>query len=265
MRKIIYISTLALGLAACTRVPITNRSQLNMLPESEMISLSLSEYSNFLAKNPTLPSSNPNEQMVERIGARISSAVESYFRQRNMANRLEGYKWEFHLVENKQANAWCMPGGKVVVYSGLLPFTQDETGLAFVMGHEISHAVARHGNERMSEGLIAQAGGLALNVALSQKSEQTRNIFLTAYGVGANYGVMLPYSRIHESEADKLGLVFMSIAGYNPNEAATFFERMAKGSGPKPPELMSTHPSDETRIRDIKAFLPEALKYYKPQ
>jgi predicted Zn-dependent protease len=204
MRKLIFVSALTISIAACTRVPITNRSQLNMLPESEMISMSLTEYTSFLSKNQVEPASSPNEQMVERIGARISSAVETYFRQQNMSKRLEGYKWEFHLVDSKQANAWCMPGGKVVVYSGLLPYTQDETGLAFVMGHEISHAVARHGNERMSEGLIAQAGGLALNVALAQKSEQTRNIFLTAYGVGANYGVMLPYSRTHESEADKL-------------------------------------------------------------
>jgi predicted Zn-dependent protease len=265
MRKLVIIGVAALTITACTRVPITNRSQLNMLPESEMIGLSLTEYNTFLSKSIVEPSSSANEQMVERIGARISSAVESYFRQNKMSKRLEGYKWEFHLVDDKQANAWCMPGGKVVVYSGLLPYTQDETGLAFVMGHEIGHAVARHGNERMSEGLIAQAGGLALNVALSQKSEQTRNIFLTAYGVGANYGVMLPYSRTHESEADKLGLVFMAIAGYNPAEASVFFERMSKGSGPKPPELLSTHPSDETRIRDIKAFLPQALKYYKPQ
>ncbi len=259
------MTTLAVTIVACSKVPITGRKQLNMLPESEMIGMSLTEYHDFLSKNPVVPTSNVNEQLVQRVGARISAAVETYMRQNKMAKRIEGYKWEFHLVESKEANAWCMPGGKVVVYSGILPYTQDETSLAFVMGHEIGHAVARHGNERMSQGLIAQAGGVALDVALSQKSQETRQLFASAYGAGATYGVILPYSRTHESEADKLGLVFMAMAGYNPEKAADFWVRMSKSGGAKPPEILSTHPSDETRIKEMKAFLPTAMKYYKPQ
>ena len=155
-----------------------------------------------------------------------------------------------------------MPGGKVVVYSGLLPITQDETSLAVVMGHEIAHAIGRHGNERMSQGLIVQAGGIGLQVAMSQKPQETQNIFLQSYGVASTLGT-LKYSRVHESEADKMGLVFMAMAGYDPSAAVPFWERMAKTGGQKPLEILSTHPSDATRIKDIKAFLPQALKYYK--
>jgi predicted Zn-dependent protease len=179
-----------------------------------------------------------------------------------LSGRIEGYQWEFNTVDNAEVNAWCMPGGKVVVYTGLLPVTQDEASLAIVMGHEIAHAIARHGNERMSQALLVQAGGTALQVALSQKPELTQTIFMQSYGITSQLG-MLKYSRTHESEADKMGLVFAAIAGYDPNVAVAFWERMAKQSAQKPMELLSTHPSDETRIADIKAFLPEAMKYYK--
>lgn len=250
---------------ACSKVPITQRKQVNLLPESQMMAMSLTEYRNFLSHNPPVSASNPDAAMVKNIGSRISSAVEKYMKQSGQANRVEGYKWEFNLVNSKEINAWCMPGGKVVVYSGLLPVTQDETNLAFVMGHEIAHAVARHGNERMSQMLIAQTGGLALDIALSQKPEQTRNIFMSAYGLGANLGVLLPYSRTHESEADKLGMVFMAMAGYNPSNAYQVWDRMsAAAGGGKPPEILSTHPSDATRKKNMKDFLPQAMKYYKP-
>src|SRR5690349_15761692 len=195
---------------ACSKVPITQRKQVNLIPESEMMSMSLTEYRDFLSKNPPAPASDPNAVMVKNIGSRISSAVVRYMKQNGQANRVQGYNWEFNLVNSKEINAWCMPGGKVVVYSGLLPVTRDETTLAFVMGHEIGHAVARHGNERMSQMLIAQTGGLALDVALSQKPEATRSIYESAYGLATNVGVLLPYSRTHESEADKLGIVFMA-------------------------------------------------------
>ena len=158
-----------------------------------------------------------------------------------------------------------MPGGKVVVYSGLLPVTQNETSLAIVMGHEIAHAVARHGNERMSQQMVAQLGGMALDVALSQKSEQTRAIFNTAYGAGTTVGVLLPFSRLQESEADKLGLIFAAMAGYDPREAPKFWQRMSQQGGNKPPELLSTHPSDQNRIKDLQDFMPQAMKYYKPR
>jgi predicted Zn-dependent protease len=182
--------------------------------------------------------------------------------QNGYADRIKGYQWEFHLVNSKEANAWCMPGGKVVVYSGLLPLTQDEPSLAIVMGHEIGHAVARHGNERMSQMLLAAGLGLGLDVALSQKPAETRTMFMTAYGVGAGLGT-LAYSRNQESEADKLGLVFAAMAGYDPHVAIPFWQRMSANGGSKVPEILSTHPSDATRIKDIQAYMPTAMKYYK--
>ena len=264
MKKFLFFIPLFLILS-CSKVPITQRKQMNLLPESQMMAMSLANYRDFLSKNPPVPASNPDAAMVKNIGSRISSAVERYMKSNGQAKRVQGYKWEFNLVSDKQVNAWCMPGGKVVVYTGLLPVTKDETGLAFVMGHEIAHAVARHGNERMSQMLLTATGGIALDVALSQKPEQTRSIFLTAYGVGATVGVLLPYSRTHESEADKLGMVFMAMARYNPSNAYQVWERMGAASGGgKPPEILSTHPSDATRMKQMKEFLPQAMKYYKP-
>ena len=249
---------------ACTKVPISNRKQLNLVPESELLAMSLTEYSAFLKKNPPAASNDPNAQMVKNVGARMKTAVETYLRQNGFASRIKDFKWEFNLVNNKEVNAWCMPGGKVVVYSGLLAITQDEASLACVMGHEIAHTVARHGNERMSQGLMAELGGVALDVALANKSNETRQLFMTAYGAGATVGLILPYSRLHETEADKLGLVFMAMAGYDPKVSIGFWERMAKVGGAKPPEILSTHPSDQTRINNLKAYMPTAMKYYKP-
>jgi predicted Zn-dependent protease len=248
---------------SCATVPLTGRRQLSLVPESEMISMSLTSYTDFLKTN-TISSDKANTAMVKEVGSNISAAVIKYFADNNLSSQLDGYKWEFNLVKNDTTvNAWCMPGGKVVVYSGLLPVTKDNNGLAVVVSHEIAHAVARHGNERMSQEMLAQYGSLALNEALKQKPDQTKKIFSTAYGLGAQFGVMLPFSRQHELEADKLGLIFMAMAGYDPQTAVPFWERMASLGGSKPPEFMSTHPSDATRIEKIKAALPEALKYYK--
>jgi predicted Zn-dependent protease len=249
-------------LVSCAKVPITERKQMNLIPESQLVSMSLSSYRDFLQQHPPVTSGSEAD-MVKRVGARIQSAVTQYMTKNGFASRIQGYKWEFNLVNAPEVNAWCMPGGKVVVYSGLLPVTQDEGSLAIVMGHEIAHAVARHGNERMSQMLVAAGIGIGLDVALSQKPQQTRNIFLTAYGVGSGLGI-LAYSRTHELEADKLGLIFAAMAGYDPNLAVSFWQRMAAKGGPKPPELLSTHPSDSRRITDIKAYLPTAMKYYKP-
>ncbi|MFL5762807.1 MAG: M48 family metallopeptidase [Bacteroidia bacterium] len=264
MKKVIcLIALFTMTTIACQRVPITGRRQVNLVDESQMISMSLTSYKEFLSKNPPEPASDLNAQMVKNLGAKLQKAVETFMKEKGLSNRLDGYQWEFNLVNSKEINAWCMPGGKVVVYSGLLPVTQTEPALACVMGHEIAHAVARHGNERMSQGLLVELGGAALSVALSQKPQATQDIFLQSYGVTSQLG-MLKYSRTHESEADKMGLIFMALAGYDPNEAVAFWERMAKASGGNaPPEILSTHPSDETRIADIKAFLPEAMKYYK--
>lgn len=252
-------------LVACSKVPITDRKQVNLLPESTLNDMARNQYRQFLTENKVVPATDADARMVQNVGNNIKSAVETYLKQNKMTDRIQGYNWEFNLIDNSDANAWAMPGGKVAIYTGILPLTQNETGLAVVMGHEIAHAIARHGNERMSQALLAQLGGIGLSVALNEKPKETQNIFLTAYGVGSTLGI-LKYSRTHESEADKLGLIFMAIAGYNPDEAVAFWERMAKHhSGPKPPEFVSTHPSDATRIKDIKAYLPQARKYYKPQ
>jgi predicted Zn-dependent protease len=251
-------------LTACSKVPVSNRKQMNLLPESELVGMGLTEYKSFLSKNPAVGSSDPDAQMVKRVGQNIQAAVVTYLNNHKMGKRIAGYKWEFNLVNDKTVNAWCMPGGKVVVYSGLLAVTQNEAALAVVMGHEIAHAVARHGNERMSQELMVQAGGAALSTALATKSPETQTAFMTAYGVGSQVGAMLPFSRLHESEADKLGLIFSAMAGYDPREAPAFWQRMAKASGGgAPPELLSTHPSDQTRISDLNKFMPEAMKFYQ--
>lgn len=262
-RKIKFF-ILTLLFVGCAKVPITNRRQMNLLPENQLIGMSLSGYKEFLEKNPPMPDGNANAAMVARVGAKIASAVNVFLSKNKMSDRVKGFKWEFKLVDSKEVNAWCMPGGKVVVYSGLLPVTKDEVGLAFVMGHEIAHAVARHGNERMSQMLLAQTGAVALDVALSNKPSETRAIFNTAYGVGAQVGVLLPFSRTHETEADKLGMVFMAMAGYDPAEAPKVWQRMIDlNKGPKPPEILSTHPGDKTRIENIKKYVPTARKYLK--
>ena len=267
MKKYFVLLAIAGGLllSSCSKVPITNRSQMNLLPESQMISMGLTSYKEFLQKNPPPSPPGPDVELVKSVGARVQAGVSTYLAQNKMSDRIKGYNWEFNLVQSNEVNAWCMPGGKVVVYSGLLPVTQNETSLAIVMGHEIAHAVARHGNERMSQMMMQQMGGLALDVALSQKSQQTRELYNTAYGVASTVGVMLPYSRLHETEADKLGLIFAAMAGYDPQEAPKFWQRMAATGGSKPPEILSTHPSNQKRIKDLQDFMPQAMKYYKPR
>ncbi|MBK6839437.1 MAG: M48 family metallopeptidase [Bacteroidetes bacterium] len=261
-KKLLSFVLLVLFLVSCSKVPITKRKQINLLPESEMMSMSLTSYREFLSQHPPVNGSS-EAGMVKNVGAKISASVTRYMNQNGYAKRVQGYQWEFNLVNSNEANAWCMPGGKVVVYSGLLPITQDESSLAIVMGHEVAHAVARHGNERMSQMMVSTLGGMALDVALSQKSAETRSIFMTAYGAGSVLGT-LAYSRTHETEADKLGLIFAAMAGYDPQKAIVFWERMASKGGAKPPELLSTHPSDQTRIKNLKEFMPTALSYYHP-
>jgi len=232
-----------------------------MLPESQLMSMSLTQYKSFLNENKTIANSD-DAQMVKRVGNKIAAAAESYLKRHGQGKRVKDFNWEFNLVEDNTVNAWCMPGGKVVFYTGILPITKDEAGLAVVMGHEIAHAIARHGNERMSQGLALQGGGIAQGVALSDKPQLTQSIFQQAYGLGGQLG-MLKYSRMHETESDKLGLVFMALAGYDPREAPDFWKRMSANGGTKPPEFLSTHPHDETRIKDLNDFMPQALKYYK--
>lgn len=262
-QKSVLILFLLLFIISCSTVPITGRKQLSLIPNSQMLSMSYQQYGDFLKSNK-VSTNQEQTQMVKRIGGKIQSAVERYFAQKNMSDQLADYRWEFNLVESNEVNAWCMPGGKVVVYTGILPVTQTEAGLAVVMGHEIAHAIAQHGGERMSQELVAQLGGVALTTALEKQPEKTKQLWMGVYGLGAQYGAILPFSRLHESEADHLGLIFMSMAGYNPNEAVTFWGRMASSSkGQAPPEFMSTHPSDATRIEDLKKEVPEAMQYFQ--
>ncbi len=263
LKIFIPIVLLSLIVYSCSTVPITGRSQLSLVSASEINTLSFQQYSEFLKENK-LSTDATNTNMVKRVGLNIQKAVETYFAQNNLSGELNGYAWEFNLIESSEVNAWCMPGGKVVVYTGILPITQNEIGLAVVMGHEIAHAVAQHGAERMSQGLLQQLGGVALSVALQKEPEQTKNLYLTAYGLGSTIGVILPYSRTQESEADRLGIIFMAMAGYNPNTAIDFWTRMSQNkTGASPPVFLSTHPSDQTRIADLKKYMPEALAYYK--
>ena len=249
-------------ISACSQVLISNRRQLNLIPNSSMLQMSFDQYGQFLEEN-VISEDKVNTNMVKRVGKNIQKAVEQYFIENGLEEELKNYAWEFNLVESNEVNAWCMPGGKVVFYTGILPLTKDENGLAVVMGHEIAHAIADHGNERMSQGIMTQLGGVALAVAVSEKPEQTQQLWMNAFGAGAQLGVLLPFSRLHESEADHLGLIFMSIAGYNPNHAISFWRRMSEMKGGQaPPEFISTHPSDDNRIAQIEKLLPEALKYF---
>lgn len=251
-------------IGGCAQVPLTGRTQMALLPESTLVQMSLTSYGDFLKENK-LSTNREQTEMVKRVGTRIASAVEKYLTDNGFGSRISDFKWEFNLVEDDTPNAWAMPGGKVVFYTGILPLTQNEDGLAVVMGHEIAHAVARHGNERMSQGLMVQMGGIALSQALNEKPEATQALFLTAYGLGSQVGVMLPYSRKHEYEADELGLIFMAMAGYQPSEAINFWTRMSQLGGARPPEFLSTHPVDTKRIENIKRVLPKAMEYYKPR
>ena len=263
MKKIIVLIFIASILSGCILNKVTGRKQLSLVQESELQLMAVSQYSIFLSENKVLnPGSNTNAAMVDRVGARIANAITKYYQSQGKGSVTEGYKWEFNMVESKEANAWCMPGGKVVVYSGLLAITQNETAMAIVVGHEIAHAIAKHGSERMSQAMMQQLGGVALQVALSQKPAETQNIFLQSYAIGSQVGAMLPWSRQQETEADKYGLIYAAMAGYNPQEAIAFWQRMSTAGGPKPPEFLSTHPSDETRMRKLRQFMPEAMKYY---
>ncbi len=263
--KIIVTGALILAfLAACSTVPITGRQQLDLVPESTMLSMSFQQYDQFLKEHKVI-NNTECAKMVQQVGQNIAQAVDTFFKQHNMADKIKDYKWEFHLIDSEEVNAWCMPGGKVVVYQGLCPVAKDANGLAVVMGHEIAHAVAGHGGERMSQGLLAQFGTVALGEALKTQPAATQQLWMTAFGLGAQVGVLLPYSRLQESEADRLGLIFMAMAGYDPHGAVAFWERMmAKKGGASAPEFLSTHPSDQKRIENIKKLIPEAMQYYHP-
>ncbi|MEN8157472.1 MAG: M48 family metallopeptidase [Bacteroidota bacterium] len=259
MRKLIIVALLYL--VSCSSVPLTGRKQFIVIPSSQMISLSNDSYTQVLEESE-MSTNQHYVTMVRTVGEKLAVAVEAYMKQNGMEAALEGYDWQYNVIVSEQLNAWCMPGGKIAFYEGIMPVCQDEAGVAVVMGHEIAHAVAKHGNERMSQQLAVQMGGAALSEALQTQRQETMELAMLAFGVGAKVGLELPYSRTHESEADELGLYFMAMAGFDPQVAPVFWERMDESSGELPPEFLSTHPHPHNRVAHLHSIMPKALEYY---
>lgn len=256
MKRLILTATVFLMVASCKTNPFTGKSTLNFYPNSQMFPMAFAQYDQFLGENKVVKGTT-DAQTITKVGQRIASAAERWLDANGYPGYLKDYQWEYNLVQDETVNAWCMPGGKIVFYTGILPITQNETGIAVVMGHEVAHALADHGAQRMSAGMVQQIGAVAGNVAI--QDPEKRNMFNTAYGLGSQVGVMLPFSRGHESEADRIGLQIMAIAGYNPDEAAQLWQRMkANSGGQAPPEFLSTHPSNDTRISNLTAWAPAA-------
>ena len=261
--RLVTIAVLLVFIAGCATVPITGRKQLSFIPQSELVALGASSYDELL-ESSTLSRDPAKRKMVTDVGRAVAASAERFMRENGMKNQLKHYDWEFELIEDDEViNAFCLPGGKIAVYTGIIPVARSEDGLGVVLGHEVAHAIANHGGERMSQLLVAQLGGIALAKAIEEEPEKTQELLLLAYGIGAQVGVLLPYSRKHESEADRIGLILMAQAGYDPRSAVGFWERMEERAGGGPPEFLSTHPSPDTRIEDIRGWLPEALKHYE--
>ena len=260
MKKGILFVTMLL-LISCSTVLLTGRRQFTAIPSSQMLSLSNDSYNEVLS-NSKLSSNQTSIEMVRSVGYKISDAVEDYLLQNGQSDRIKNFNWEYNVIQSDQLNAWCMPGGKIAFYEGIMPVCQDKNGVAVVMAHEVAHAIARHGNERMSQQLAIQLGGMALAKALEEETETTKNIAMAAFGVGSQVGVMLPYSRTHEKEADELGLYFMAMAGFDPRGSVDFWQRMQEKSGGSPPEFLSTHPHANSRIRNLNQNMDKALEYY---
>ncbi|MCI7781608.1 MAG: M48 family metallopeptidase [Parabacteroides sp.] len=261
MKKFMCLAMALLLLAGCSSVPLTGRKQVLLVSDQEVLTSSLTQYNEYI-KTATKSSNATQSAMVTRVGKKIAAATEQYLKQNGLESEVKNFAWEFSLVKDEQVNAFCMPGGKIVVYEGLMKIIGSEDELAVVVGHEVAHAVAKHSNERMSQQLMAQYGAAILGQAVSNKSAAVQQLASTVYGVGAQYGVMLPYSRKHEIEADYMGLVFMTMAGYNPEVALSFWKKMSAGGSSSAPEFMSTHPSDATRIEAIQKALPEIKTKY---
>ena len=261
MRKLIIL-LLVFGIS-CSVVPLTGRKQFAFIPAEQMLSLSADSYSQVL-KESKMSSNQRYVTSVRNVGQNLTAAVKQYLQNNNMVSAIDGYAWQYNVIVSDELNAWCMPGGQIAFYEGIMPVCQDDNGVAVVMGHEIAHAIARHGNERMSQQLAIQMGGLALSEALKTQKETTQQLALLAFGVGSTLGVQLPFSRTHESEADEMGLYFMAMAGYDPRTAPAFWERMiAKSGGSSAPEFLSTHPNPANRITNLNKIMPKALEYYQ--
>lgn len=263
LKRAILISIAGLLCYACAQVAVTGRQQLSLVSNAEIIPVAFQEYKEVIAKGP-LSTDREQTEMVKRVGLRIQKAVEAYMAKNNASAELEGFVWEFNLIDDpKTANAWCMPGGKVAFYTGIMPICRDENGVAVVMGHEVAHAIANHGRERMSQGMLAQLGTTSFNALMGSNPSAGEQLLMQAVGAGTSVG-MLSFSRQHESEADHIGLIFMAMAGYDPNGAVGFWQRMSEMSGGSEPlEFLSTHPSHSTRINDLKGWMAEAQQYYK--
>ncbi|HRB71701.1 M48 family metallopeptidase [Flavobacterium sp. WV_118_3] len=255
--RLLVAGLLVLGIS-CAKNPFTGKSTLALVPDSEIFPSSFQQYNQFLSENKVVKGTK-DAQRVTDVGMKIKAAAEKWLNANGYQGYLKDYKWEYNLVDSKEVNAWCMPGGKIVFYSGIMPICKDDAGMATVMGHEVAHALLNHGQQRMSAGLLQQLGAAGVSAAVGNKSAQTQQIAMTAYGATTQYGGMLPFSRSHESEADKIGLTLMAIAGYNPDTAVAFWQRMAANSGGQSqPEFLSTHPSNETRIAEIRNLIPQA-------
>jgi predicted Zn-dependent protease len=259
MKKLSAVFLVILVFSGCVTNPLSGKKTMALVSNSEIMAMSFSEYDQFLKEN-TVVKGTAQAQMVSRVGDKIAAAAYKWLERENSLQHLEGYKWEYNLVQDNAINAWCMPGGKIVVYTGILPVTQTEEGLAVVMGHEVAHALLNHGQQRMSAGLLQQIGSVGVAVVTSGASETTQGLVMAAYGVGTSVGGTLPFSRAHESEADRYGLILMAIAGYNPDAAVPFWQRMSSLGGGSTPQILSTHPSDATRIRDLQSVTPEAKR-----
>lgn len=264
--KKVFLSLMAVAtllLSACSSVPITGRKQLSLVSDQEILTSSLTQYKDYMGKAPRSKNTVQSAQ-VTRVGQRIAAATEQYLRDHGLATEVSNFAWEFNLIKEDQVNAFCMPGGKIVVYEGLMKIISSDDELAVVLGHEVAHAVAKHSNERMSQQMMAQYGAQVLGGILSGKSAATQALAGQVYGLGAQYGVMLPFSRKHETEADYMGLVLMYMAGYQPEAAVNFWKKMAVASGGNAtPEFMSSHPSDASRISSIQKLLPEIRQKYQ--
>jgi len=260
MKSILAI--LLLFVASCAIVPFTGRKQFTAIPVSQMVSLSSDSYSQVLKDNKLSQNQNYVSR-VRQVGSRLTAAVEKYMKENGMEASLEGYSWQYNVLVSDELNAWCMPGGQIAFYEGIMPVCADDNGIAVVMGHEIAHAIAQHGNERMSQQLVVQMGGMALSEALQTQKETTQQIALLAFGVGSKLGVELPYSRTHELEADEMGLYFMAMAGYDPRTAPAFWERMKALGSARMPEFLSTHPEPANRINALNRHMAKAVGYYE--
>ncbi len=251
---------LLVTLIACSTVPVTGRRSLSLVSDSELASMSLTAYQKIIEESEL--SGDPEQlELVRRVGWRIADATEQYLLQHGYS--IDGYEWEFNVLQDDETvNAWAMPGGKVAVYTGLLPLTRDDAGLATVLGHEVAHVLAGHGNERMSQSMVVSLGGAALSVIVGEASGMGSKALLSSYGAVTQVGVLLPFSRKHESEADRIGLTLMAIAGYDPRAAIPFWERMNEEGGDRPPTFLATHPAPANRIEAIRTYLPEALAVY---